>query len=83
MEKIVLTQSDIEQVTWLDALRIVIVILGGRRRDYDKVGGELVRGANVEAGKSGYWRPNGCCWGSLRAAAGEPRLELLVSAKGH
>ena len=82
VKNVVMSQRQVKQVARLNPLWIVIVVLGPGRRYPHQVGGELVCGAGVEAGKSGYLRPDGCGWGSLLAAAAEPGLELLIGGKG-
>ena len=82
VKNIVMSQCDVKQVALLNSLWIVVVVLGERCGYLNQVGGELVRGARIEAGKSGYPGPDGCGWRSFHAAAGKPRLELLISGEG-
>ena len=58
VKNVVISQRQVEEVALLNPLWIVIIVLGPGRRYFHQAGGELVRGASVEAWKSGYRRPD-------------------------
>jgi len=73
MEKIVIAQREIEKTPRLDALRIVIVVFGVRRRHADQCLSELRCKTRARQGLRA---------GCVHAIAGESGLKFLVGRQG-